>query len=90
MKTECNDEIEINGEIFIKKLSLPILAQKNNKKCVLIRSYDAGVHFGFLEKEENNLNGKTVVLSKTRRAYYWDGAASLSQMALEGVNAPDN
>lgn len=47
---KCKDEIEINGETYIKKSSMPILAEKDGLKCVLIRSTDAGVHFGFLQK----------------------------------------
>jgi hypothetical protein len=27
---------------------------------------------------------------KTRRVWYWDGAASLSQMAVDGVSKPQN
>lgn len=54
-------------------------------KPVLIRSYAAGVHFGILVSEEFTPAGKVVILSNTRRVWYWSGAASLSQMALEGV-----
>lgn len=60
------------------------------KTAVLIRSFAAGVHFGLLEKEEFTPSGKVVTLVNTRRVYYWDGAASLSQMALEGVKNPEN
>ena len=60
------------------------------KKKVLIRSYAAGVHFGTLEREEFTPSGKVVVLSNTRRVWYWSGAASLSQMAAEGVKNPDS
>ena len=56
---------------------------------VLIRSYAAGVHFGILKSEEFTPSGKVVVLSNTRRVWYWSGAASLSQMALEGVKNPN-
>jgi hypothetical protein len=59
-------------------------------KAVLIRSRDAGVHFGTLVSEEFTPSGKVVVLENTRRVWYWDGAASLSQMALEGVTQPQN
>lgn len=54
-------------------------------KKVLIRSYAAGVFFGTLEKEEYTLAGKVVVLSNSRRIHYWEGAASLSQVALDGI-----
>ena len=43
---------------------------------VIIRTYSAGVFAGYLEKR----NGQEVVLRKARRIWYWDGAASLSQL----------
>jgi len=58
--------------------------------CVLVRSKYAGVHFGYLKEEKFTESGKVVQLLKTRRVWYWDGAASLSQMALEGVSKPQN
>lgn len=63
--------------------------EKHIGKSVLIRSRDAGVHFGTLVSEEFTPSGKVVVLKDTRRVWYWSGAASLSQMALEGVKNPN-
>jgi hypothetical protein len=57
-------------------------------KQVLIRTYSAGVHFGELHNTSDDL--KVVHLKNTRRIWKWDGACSLSQIALEGVkNASD-
>lgn len=56
-------------------------------KKVLIRSYAAGVFFGTLESEQFTPAGKVVVLSNSRRVHYWEGAASLSQVAQEGIRA---
>lgn len=53
---------------------------------VLIRTWSAGVHFGTLS--ETSADGRQVKLTETRRVHYWDGAASLSQMASEGVSKP--
>ena len=53
---------------------------------VLVRSYSAGVFFGYIEKKD----GKNVVLRNARRIWYWDGAASLSQLAVEGTSKPEN
>ena len=52
---------------------------------VIIRTYSAGVFAGFLVRRE----GKEVELRNARRIWYWDGAASLSQLAQEGTSAPD-
>lgn len=55
-------------------------------KKVIIRGDRSGVFFGTLEAKE----GQEVELSNCRRLWYWDGAASISQIALEGVTRPDN
>jgi hypothetical protein len=34
--------------------------------------------------------GQEVMLLEARRLWYWDGAASLSQLAIEGVSKPQN
>lgn len=56
---------------------------------VMIRSYAAGVHFGFLKSEKFTESGKVVVLEKTKRVFYWAGAASLSQLSAEGSKKPN-
>ncbi len=55
-------------------------------KYVIVRTYSAGVFSGYLEKRE----GREVTLKNARRLWYWDGAASLSQLAMEGVKKPEN
>ena len=55
-------------------------------RVVLIRSYSSGVHFGTLERVDDLLSGAAVKLQNARRIHYWEGAASLSQIAKEGVN----
>lgn len=54
-----------------------------NKK-VIIRSTYAGVFYGTLEEK----TGNEVVLSNCRRIWYWDGASSISQLAVDGVSKP--
>jgi hypothetical protein len=56
----------------------------NDKKYVIVRTYSAGVFAGTLESR----NGREVVLSDARRLWYWKGAASLSQLAVDGVKYP--
>ena len=55
-------------------------------KKVIIRTYSAGVHFGKLASKD----GMEVILEDAIRIYYWDGAFTLSQMAMEGVTKPEN
>lgn len=55
-------------------------------KYVIARTYSAGVFAGYLESKLD----KEVTLTKARRLWFWDGAASLSQLAMEGVSKPEN
>ena len=55
-------------------------------KHVLIRTQAAGVFAGILVSKKGN----EVKLKNARRLWYWDGAASLSQLAVDGVSKPDN
>ena len=55
----------------------------DNQFCI-VRCYGAGVFMARVE----SLEGQTAQLRDARRLWYWDGAASLSQLALEGVKNP--
>ena len=55
-------------------------------KICVVRTYSAGVFFGLLAERD----GKEAVVKNARRLWYWDGAASLSQLANEGVKKPKN
>jgi len=59
---------------------------KSKLKYVIVRTYSAGVFAGFLKQRK----GKEAVLQNARRLWYWDGAASLSQLAVDGVSKPEN
>ncbi len=50
-------------------------------KRVIIRSYESGVHYGTLQSVHDN----TVTLTNSRRIHYWDGANSLTDIALGGI-----
>lgn len=56
-----------------------------NKK-VIIRADRAGVFYGTLAKKD----GTEVELKDCRRLWYWDGAASISEIALSGVTQPSS
>lgn len=55
-------------------------------KRVIVRGDRSGVFFGTLEKRD----GKEVLLTDCRRLWYWDGAASISQLAESGTTNPSN
>ena len=54
------------------------------KYCV-VRTYSAGVHIGYVA-EFGEKQPQHARLINSRRLHYWDGAASLSQVAMDGVN----
>ena len=58
----------------------------NIGKKVIIRGDRSGVEFGELVEQ----NGSVVTLKNARRLWYWAGAASLSQLAMEGTKRPQD
>lgn len=55
-------------------------------KYVIVRTYSAGVFAGTLDA----VDGDVVQLKDARRLWYWDGASSLSELAMRGVSRPRN
>lgn len=55
------------------------------ERYVIVRTYSAGVFAGILVSRK----GQEVVMKNARRLWYWKGAASLSQLAMEGVKYPN-
>jgi hypothetical protein len=54
------NEIEINGEIYVKKIN-------NENPYVIVRTYSAGVFAGYIESR----NGQEVVMRSARRLWCW-------------------
>lgn len=77
-------EIEINGVQYVQKDQTA--KQLDGMEYCIVRTYSAGVFAGYVEKR----NGQEVTVRNARRLWYWDGAASLSQLANEGVKKPNN
>ena len=84
-----NDFIEINGVKYVKA-ALDQAKDMDGLKPVLIRSYASGIHFGLLENQRDTPQGLEVTLRDSRRVHYWEGAASLSQMAVDGIGKPES
>ena len=55
-------------------------------KYQIVRTYSAGVFAGEVESR----NGQEVVMRNARRIWYWDGSASLSELATKGTSKPHN
>jgi len=88
--TQINHEtLELNGVKYVREDSVNNNAPAKDldgMKYVVIRSRDSGCHAGYLKSED----GTTITLVDSRRLWYWSGAASLSQLAMEGVSNPDD
>lgn len=56
-----------------------------DNRYYIIRADRAGVFAGNIKER----NGSEVTLTNARRLWYWSGAATLSQMAMEGVKRPE-
>jgi len=54
-------------------------------KKVIVRADRAGVFYGTLSEKE----GTEVELTNCRRIWYWSGAASISELAVNGVANPN-
>ena len=74
--------ISIDGVNDIKESDVKKTAETlDGMKYVMVRTQNAGVFAGYLKEK----NGETVVLKNARRMWYWSGACSLSQLAMEGT-----
>src|SRR3990167_6356248 len=78
----------VDGVEYVRKDAVSNQPAKSLKGLpyMLVRSRGAGVFAGYLKKR----NGQECELLNARRIWYWDGAASLSQLAMEGVSKPEN
>ena len=76
-------EMEINGITYVPKCAIQQMAEPvDGLKPVIIRTYSAGVHYGYLKSRD----GKEVVLVNSRRIWRWEGANTCSELALHGLD----
>jgi hypothetical protein len=81
------NEITIDGKVYVLKNSIKQSAiKKNNMSYAIVRTYSAGVFAGYIQSKK----GKEVVMVNVRNLWYWDGAASLTELAMKGVSKPEN
>lgn len=86
MKTEV-EGLTIYGVRYVPEGTQQKMADTlDGMKYCIVRTYSAGVFAGYVETR----SGQEVVMRNARRIWYWDGAASLSQLAMDGTSKPDN
>lgn len=84
----ASNKIIVDGVEYVRADSVnpSPAADLNGMPYCMVRTYSAGVFAGYIESRD----GKEVTLRKARRMWYWDGAASLSQLATDGTSKPQN
>jgi hypothetical protein len=84
METTNINEVEINGVQYVRKDS--VIPKLNKENACIVRCETAGVFFGY--PSSTDLSKGVVTLKQARRLWYWSGAASLSQLAVDGTSKP--
>ena len=84
MNDTAINQVTINGQEYIRK-DLIKESPTVTGDYYIVRTLSAGVFAGNIGKR----NGMEVEMTNARRLWYWDGAASLSQLAVDGVSNPD-
>ena len=81
------EKININVTVYVPEASVRVMAPDlDGMEYCMVRTFSAGVFAGYLESR----NGKEAVLRNARRIWYWEGAASVSELATRGTSRPGN
>jgi hypothetical protein len=80
-------KITVGGQEYVPAIAQTKIAESlSGMPYVICRTYSAGVFAGYLRAR----NGQEVDLVRARRLWYWSGAASLSQLSVDGVKKPND
>ena len=80
------ETLKIDDVEYVRKDSINQKAESlDGMPYKIVRAEATGVFAGYVESRE----GREVVMRKARRLWYWSGAASLSQLAMEGTKKPE-
>lgn len=69
-----------------KNLRIKEGERKMNNNYYIVRGRDSGVFFGKIKER----TGQEITMTEVRNIWYWDGAATILQLASEGTKNPDN
>ena len=82
-------DITIDGVIYAPKSSLKSTVKRGaGEQYCMVRTYSAGVFCGWIDPTKT-VDGRNTV-KKAKRIHYWSKAASLSELAKRGTNAPED
>lgn len=76
--------ISIDGEIYVRQADFEQAKAVNGMPFVIVRTRSAGVFAGYLKSR----SAQEVIMVNARRLWYWSGAASLSQLSIDGTAKP--
>ena len=83
-----HDTITIDGRDYLAADTYKQATDTDETDRVIVRTYSAGVFVGSLtELSDDGRRGRVL---NARRIWYWDGAATLSELALRGPSKPQN
>lgn len=83
------EKISIDGVDYVRSdLHAAMATEVDGMPYVIIRADRAGVFAGYLK--EADYDSGVVTLCECRRIYYWDGAATISELSSNGVSKPQN
>lgn len=93
--TENQNEIELNGEIYIKKssvenMTLSIEEDEENHPYCIFRGHECGVHAGYLVESQVFGSPNAFKVAKARRLWKWDSKFTLTELANNGVRKAEN
>lgn len=82
------NELTVNGKKYVlaESVNNAKAESKDGLEYKLFRGDRSGVFVGYLK----SLSGKEAIILEARRIWYWTGAASISQLAIDGTNNPAN
>jgi len=84
------NEVKIDGKIYVpkgtEKKQIQLANVEKGLTYCIVRTHSAGVFAGFWNRK---IKGKEGTVYNSRRIWYWDGANSLSQLAMDGTLKPD-
>lgn len=83
------EKMIINGEAYVKESDVKaasIVVNTDGLPYCVIRARSAGVFVGYVKRRDK----ADLTLLNARRIWFWDGAATLSELAMRGVKHPEN
>ena len=73
--------IKIDNVEYVQRDEYNKAEELDGMVYAIIRTFSAGCFAGYIKERE----GKEGIIVNARRLYYWSGASTLSQLAMEGV-----